>query len=178
MGGRIPLVLDGGPCAVGVESTVVAPRAGTLYLLRAGPVSEAELSGFAPVITPAAGSAIQAPGQLKSHYAPRTPLRLLLAVSEADSFDPSVQNPVNPQNPVEKSGIRVGLLAWSRASIPPQFAAMETLTPHGDPREAATRLFAAMRRLDALQLDLIVAEPPPIAGLGAAIMDRLRKAAA
>jgi L-threonylcarbamoyladenylate synthase len=55
---------------------------------------------------------------------------------------------------------------------------MEVLTPRNDPLEAAARLFAAMRRLDALNLDLIVAEPPPPSGLGAAIIDRLRKAAA
>jgi L-threonylcarbamoyladenylate synthase len=55
---------------------------------------------------------------------------------------------------------------------------MEVLTPRGDPHEAASRLFAAMRRLDALGLDLIVAEPPPPSGLAAAILDRLQKAAA
>jgi len=55
---------------------------------------------------------------------------------------------------------------------------MEVLTPRDDPREAAARLFAAMRRLDSLGLELIVAEPPPPSGLGVAIMDRLRKAAA
>jgi L-threonylcarbamoyladenylate synthase len=55
---------------------------------------------------------------------------------------------------------------------------MEVLTPGNDPREAATRLFAAMRRLDARGLDLIVAEPPPAYGLGMAILDRLRKSAA
>jgi L-threonylcarbamoyladenylate synthase len=55
---------------------------------------------------------------------------------------------------------------------------MEVLTPRNDPREAAARLFASMRRLDALGLDLIVAEPPPPSGLGAAILDRLGKAAA
>jgi L-threonylcarbamoyladenylate synthase len=54
---------------------------------------------------------------------------------------------------------------------------MEVLTPRDDPREAAARLFASMRRLDSLDLDLIVAEPPPATGLGAAITDRLRKAA-
>jgi L-threonylcarbamoyladenylate synthase len=55
---------------------------------------------------------------------------------------------------------------------------MEVLTPRNDSREAAARLFAAMRRLDSLGLDIILAEPPPPSGLGAAILDRLRKAAA
>lgn len=159
--GRIPLILDGGPCALGVESTVVAPGDGALRLLRSGPVTAEELALHAPVL--AAGPAIQAPGQLESHYAPRTPLCLLARLDESDTW----------QGPG-----RAGLLAWSRASRPVQFAAMEVLTPRNDPREAATRLFAAMRRLDSLRLDLIVAEPPPPSGLGAAILDRLRKAAA
>ena len=161
LGGRIPLILDGGPCAVGLESTVVAPANGALLLLRAGPVTAEELATFAQVLPPAA--AIASPGQLPSHYAPHTPLRLLAASEEADTL---------------KLAGPTGLLAWTRPYRPAQFAAMEVLTLRNDPREAATRLFAAMRRLDSLGLDLIVAEPPPPAGLGAAILDRLRKASA
>jgi L-threonylcarbamoyladenylate synthase len=161
LGGRIPLILDGGPCAVGLESTVVAPCDGSLRLLRAGPITAEDLAGFAPILPP--GAAIASPGQMPSHYAPRTSLRLLADAAEADAW---------------KGPGRSGLLAWSRTDRPPQFAAMEVLSPRNDPREAATRLFAAMRRLDALGLDLILAEPPPPAGLGAAILDRLRKASA
>lgn len=161
--GRIPLILDGGPCALGVESTIVAPRDGALCLLRAGPVTAGELAAHAPILAPPSGSTIQAPGQLRSHYAPRTPFRLLSSAAESDTY--------------EGPG-RAGLLAWSRSVRPAQFAAMEVLTPRDDPREAAARLFAAMRRLDSLGLELIVAEPPPPSGLGVAIMDRLRKAAA
>ena len=160
--GRIPLILDGGPCALGVESTVLAPREKTLQLLRAGPITAEDLSLHAPVIFPAASS-MESPGQLPSHYAPRTLLQLLAHPAEADAW--------------HGSG-RAALLAWSRTARPPQFETMETLTPGGDPREAAAGLFAAMRRLDALGLDLIVAEPPPPSGLGVAILDRLRKAAA
>lgn len=159
LGGRIPLILDGGPCAVGLESTVVAPSDGALRILRAGPITAEELASFAQVLPP--GAAVASPGQMPSHYAPRTPLRLL---TEGESWPASAD--------------RAGLLAWNRVARPPQFDAMEVLTPRDDPREAATRLFAAMRRLDALGLDLIVAEPPPTAGLGAAILDRLRKASA
>ncbi len=165
LGGRIPLILDGGPCAIGLESTVVAPHEGGLRLLRAGPVTPEELAGIAPVH--AAGAAIEAPGQLASHYAPGTRLRLLANPGEADSWS-------GPE--------KAGLLAWSRGACPGQFSAMEVLTPGNDPREAATRLFAALRRLDAQGLDLILAEPPPCygpgVGLEAAILDRLRKAAA
>ena len=137
LGGRIPLILDGGPCALGVESTVVAPRDGALHLLRAGPITVEELAAHAPVLSPSPGSSIQAPGQLDSHYAPRTPLRLLSRIAESDTWH-------GPG--------RAGLLAWSRPVRPPRFAAMEVLTPRDDPREAAARLFAAMRRLDALCL--------------------------
>ena len=161
LGGRIPLILDGGPCAIGVESTVVAPHEGRMRLLRAGPVTAEELSEIAPV--QAAGPGIEAPGQLASHYAPGTRMRLLANASDADVWQ-------GPES--------AGLLAWSRATCPPQFSAMEVLTPANDPREAAARLFAAMRRLDGSNLDLILAEPAPAHGLGVAIMDRLRKAAA
>ena len=163
LGGRIPLILDGGPCTHGVESTVIAPRDGKLHLLRAGPITAEELAALAPVVGAAPG-AIEAPGQLESHYAPGTPLRLLTAAAESEAWS-------GPGS--------TGLLAWSRSAPPPQFAAMEVLTPRNDPREAAAILFAAMRRLDSLGLDLIVAEPPPgETGLCAAIADRLRKAAA
>jgi L-threonylcarbamoyladenylate synthase len=99
---------------------------------------------------------------MASHYAPGTPLRLLNETEESDTW--------------EGPG-RAGLLAWSRMERPGRFEAMEVLTPRGDLREAAGRLFAAMRRLDGLGLDVIVAEPPPAVGLGVAIGDRLRKAA-
>ena len=160
LGGRIPLILDGGPCTVGLESTVVALSDGALHILRAGPVTAAELADFAPLLPPEPG--INSPGQLPSHYAPRTPLRLLSHATDADTW----------QGPGQ-----TGLLSWSRGVRPAHFAAMEVLTAHNNPREAATRLFAAMRRLDSLGLDLILAEPPPPSGLGAAILDRLRKAA-
>jgi L-threonylcarbamoyladenylate synthase len=161
--GRIPLILDGGPCSVGIESTVVSVIDGTLHLLRAGPIPASALAAHAPVFSTVAGAPIQAPGQLQSHYAPLTPLHLLSHVAEADSW------PAPP---------RTALLAWSRSVMPAQFAAMEVLTPRNEPMEAAARLFASMRALDSLHLDLIVAEPPPPSGLGTAILDRLQKASA
>jgi len=173
LGGRIPLIVDGGPCGLGIESTVVAVDSGSLHLLRAGPIIPDDLSPFAPLRSPFSScgprvaaenpSSPAAPGQLPSHYAPATPLHLLDSQSEADTFHPSAH---------------AALLAWCRSTRPSQFEAMEVLTPSNDPREAAVQLFAAMRRLDSLNLDLIVAEPPPSSGLGLAILDRLRKAAA
>ena len=154
LAGRIPLVVDGGPTEHGVESTIIAVTANGLRLLRAGPVTIEELETFAPVEIAAAGEKPDAPGQLKSHYAPRTPLRI--GVADAP---PSA-----------------GLLAFRAASH--GFSHVEILSPSGDLREAAATLFAKLRRLDELGLDLIVAEPVPETGLGVAIMDRLRKAAA
>lgn len=154
---RIPLIVDGGPTAHGVESTIVAIAGGRMEILRNGPVTREELAKFGEVTAPGVVSKPVAPGQLKSHYAPRTPLRL-------------TESP----NPIP--GKRCGLLAWKTPL--PGFDAVELLAPTcGDLREAASRLFAAMRRLDEASLDLIQAEPVPETGLGAAIMDRLRKAA-
>jgi len=152
LGGRIPLVLDGGPCAHGVESTIVLVRGGELHILRNGPVTAGELARFGTVRGRVAD--ISAPGGLASHYAPRTPLVIGVPVPSAAA----------------------GLLAWR--STGEGFAHVEHLSKTQDLREAAANLYGAMRRLDAAGLDLIIAEPVPETGLGAAIMERLRKAAA
>ena len=154
--GRIPLVVDGGPTTHGVESTIIAVAWGRIEILRNGPITREELATFGEVTEPGAVSKPVAPGQLKSHYAPRTPLRITTT-------------------PEPIPGQRCGLLAWKDAR--PGFASVEVLSPCGDPREAAAHLFAALRRLDEACLDVILAEPAPETGIGAAIMDRLRKAA-
>jgi L-threonylcarbamoyladenylate synthase len=164
LGGRIALVIDAGPTEHGIESTIVAVRGGEIEILRRGPVTEEQLSGIAKVATVAPTSKISVPGQLPSHYAPKTPLRL---INDAKSFSP------------EKSQ-RVGLLAWKpsgvlRANVD-RFVAVQDLSQRQDVREAAANLFGSLRKLDALGLDLIVAERVPTAGLGAAIMDRLERA--
>jgi len=156
LAGRIPLVVDGGAAPHGVESTIIAVAGGRIEILRTGPVSREELAEFAEVTAPGVVTKPVAPGQLKSHYAPRTPLRIV-------------------PSPHPVPGQRCGLLAWEKAR--PGFDAVEVLSPSGDLREAAARLFAAMRRLDEAGLDLIIAEPVPETGLGAAMMDRLNKAA-
>jgi len=156
LAGRIPLVVDGGPTAHGVESTIVAVAGGRMEILRSGPVTREELAPFGEVTAPGVVSRPVAPGQLKSHYAPRTPLHLA-------------------SRPQPVPGKCCGLLAWQNAV--PGFETVEVLSAAGDLREAATRLFAALRRLDEAGLDLILAEPVPETGLGVAIMDRLRKAA-
>jgi L-threonylcarbamoyladenylate synthase len=152
--GRIPFILDGGPCAHGIESTIVHVSEDGLRILREGPITRDDLRAFAPLLEDRI--AVSAPGGLKSHYAPRTPLVL-------------------EKNPTPHSE-KTGLLAFS--SPREGFAKTEILSAKSDLREAAANLYGAMRRLDEAGLELIVAEELPETGIGAAIMERLRKAAA
>ena len=159
--GRIPLIVDAGPTEHGIESTIVAIRDSKIAILRRGPITHEQLSEFADIVSVTVTQRISAPGQLPSHYAPTTPLRL---IDNAEAF------------PQQKNR-RVGLLAWSGASPSPQaFATVRNLSDRGDLREAAANLFRYLRELDALGLDLIVAERVPSRELGAAIMDRLERA--
>ena len=172
--GRIPMIIDGGPTEHGVESTIVAVHDGKIAILRRGPITHEQLSEFAEVVSVTGTRRISAPGQLPSHYAPTTPLRLIDA---AEDFSPQENE-------------RVGLLAWHtrkgdlqlaerRTGDRPfsEFAAVRSLSERQELREAAANLFRHLRELDALGLDLIVAERVPFQGLGAAIMDRLERAA-
>ena len=169
--GRIPLVLNGGPTPHGLESTIVRPlEDGRLEVLRPGPITNemlSEVAALAPIQSSGKKETPQAPGQLPSHYAPRTPMVLhhgRVALREAATAG------------------NAGLLAWRRDNIPEDierlYAAAEFLSTAGDTREAAANLFAALRRLDALNLSLIVAEDAPNEGLGVAINDRLTRASA
>jgi L-threonylcarbamoyladenylate synthase len=163
--GRIPLIIDAGPTEHGIESTIVTVREDSIGVLRRGPITAEQLSGFARIDIVAAAKKVSAPGQFPSHYAPKTPLRL---IDNAETFPP------------EKNR-RVGLLAWDprrtgdRRSL--KFAAIRRLSEKQDLGEAAANLFRYLRELDALSLDLIVAERVPSPGLGAAILDRLERAA-
>jgi L-threonylcarbamoyladenylate synthase len=173
---RIPLIIDAGPTEHGIESTIISVRGNSIDILRRGPVTAEQLSQFAKVnIVASPTGKISAPGQLPSHYAPRTRLRV---VENAESFSP-------PKNQ------RVGLLAWYPVSSTEdlqraqqrtgdgrslKFVAVRNLSAHQDLREAAANFFRYLRELDVLGLDLIVAERVPFQGLGAAILDRLERA--
>jgi L-threonylcarbamoyladenylate synthase len=160
LGPAVDLVLDGGPCRVGVESTILSLAGEPPVILRPGGVPREALEKALGLPLEVAGRVARpsAPGQLEKHYATRTPLRIL------------------PGPAGRAPGGRVGLLAW-RAAGPEGYAAAEVLAPDGSSETAAANLFAALRRLDAAGLDLILAEPCDEAGLGHAIMDRLRRAA-
>ncbi len=161
LGDKIDLILDGGPCSVGVESTVISFTGEAPVLLRPGGLSLEDIEAvIGPVSVGGHSSAApQAPGQLESHYAPRTPLALAERIPELDKNK------------------KTGLLSLGPPSDFSPFQAVEILSSSGDLREAASNLFAAMRRLDELGLDQIVALRVPQQGLGRAINDRLTRAA-
>jgi L-threonylcarbamoyladenylate synthase len=164
LGGRIPLILDGGATEHGLESTIVKVKGARLSILRAGPVTREELAVFGPVECAGATSRPDAPGQLASHYAPRTRLILIEHGSLRAHLTTRAERP--------------GFLAWQQRPEGLDQEPCEVLSVAGDLRAAAATLFAKLRALDEAGLDLIVAESVPEHGLGIAIMDRLRKAAA
>ncbi|MEO6053781.1 MAG: L-threonylcarbamoyladenylate synthase [Chthoniobacterales bacterium] len=155
--GRIPLIVDGGPCTHGIESTIVAIHEDTMSILRHGPITEEQLSEFGR-ITRNKGR-IVAPGSMKSHYAPTKPLSLLDDEIEATS-------------PL----LRCGLISWKKNGY--QYKKTIKLSEQLDLHEAAANLYAAMREMDESDVEMIIVEPVPETGIGKAIMDRLRKAAA
>ena len=162
LGGKIHLIVNGGPALHGVESTVVTLREENIWILRSGPVTAEQLRPFAESVAVANRSAVpNAPGQLKSHYAPKTPMKFLRPDAR----------------PVGDPKKKLGLLAWCSDDDAKGFRMVEILSRNGDMKAAAASLFAKLRLLDAAGLDLIVAESVPEEGLGIAINDRLRKAA-
>ena len=165
LGNKVDLILDGGPCLVGVESTIVSLAGPQPELLRPGSITIEQLSSIIGSIRRSSSVNHKpiAPGQLSRHYATRTPLTILASAGA---------------RPILKDGARAGLLIHShQKDADNRFAAVEVLSPTGDLREAARHLFAALRRLDSLGLDRIYAEPCQEEGLGIAIMDRLRRCA-
>jgi L-threonylcarbamoyladenylate synthase len=162
LGGRVPLILDGGPCAVGLESTVLDLSGPEAAILRPGAVTAQDLTPLIGPVTEGAeavidgeSGALKGPGMLESHYAPGHPVRLEAMSAAADE----------------------ALLAFG-SEVPAGAAATLNLSPTGDLREAAAHLFAYLHRLDALPVRTIAVMPIPAEGLGAAINDRLRRAAA
>ena len=157
LGDAVALIVDGGACPVGVESTVLDLTTETPTLLRPGGETLEALTELLGPVDLASGSpeAPRSPGQLTSHYAPVLPLR----VNAIDA------------HPGE------ALLAFG-ANPPSGFASMLNLSPRGDLVEAAANLFAMLRRLDRPEFSAITVMPIPERGLGRAINDRLRRAAA
>jgi len=153
LGGNIGAILDGGECETGIESTIVALRNGGAWqVLRPGPITEAQIAeiiGLSPDSQPEDGG-IEVPGQLASHYAPGKPLRLNAMNAAPDEFH-----------------IGFGDIAGAH-----------NLSPAGDLAQAAARLYAALHEAAASPLPRIAVAPIPDSGIGSAINDRLRRAAA
>jgi len=164
LGGQIPYILDGGPCRVGVESTIVGFEDGQAIVYRKGGVPVEALTALVgPVqVREHSTSNPNAPGMLKSHYAPGAKV----VIGNIEELLPDYE------------GQRVGVIRFSKTTEKLPAEHQLILSPQGDFAEAARRLFAGMRQLDALQLDVILAELLPEEGLGRAVNDRLRRAAA
>ena len=162
LGDRVDLILDGGACAVGLESTIISFLEKRPRLLRPGglPLEEIEQIVGAVEVHSTEEERPFSPGRLPSHYAPRTPILIAGARNDRPAYQDQ----------------SVGLLAFREVRDPSLFHSVEVLSAKGDLREAAANLFAAIRRLDALNLNWILAEPVPEQGLGRAIMDRLSRA--
>jgi L-threonylcarbamoyladenylate synthase len=156
LGDAVDLILDGGPCRFGLESTVIGLTGKLPVLLRPGAVTREAIERVIGAISVAEGddAAPQSPGRLASHYAPELPLRL-----DATAVEPNE-----------------ALLAFGPAL--PSGALVRNLSPAGDLLEAAANLFQMLRELDRPGLAGIAAMPVPQHGLGAAINDRLQRAAA
>jgi L-threonylcarbamoyladenylate synthase len=147
--GRVDLILDGGATPLGLESTVIGFQDEPAVLLRPGAIARAEIEAVTGPLA-AAGDAIRSPGQMESHYAPRARLRLNAAGAETGE----------------------ALLGFGAVAD-----AWLNLSPRGDLKEAAANLFSMLRDMDE-QVEAIAVSPIPMTGLGEAINDRLRRAAA
>lgn len=176
MDGRIPLIVDGGACARGLESTIVKVHPGepkaTIEILRPGPITEIELKKFGKVVfaernADVEESAPEAPGMLASHYAPERPLHWL-ETPEEFSPEEGKRYALLSYRGQEKDGF-LGLHDWAEVAV---------LSPgSGRVAEAGIRFFHVLRQLDQMEgIDEIVSEPFPDRGVGKAIRDKLRKA--
>lgn len=160
LGDRIPYILDGGPCAVGVESTILGWEQDRWVLFRLGGIPVERIESVIGRVEPALQHVLPAaPGMLESHYAPRK----RVVVGEMDALLRRF------------AGQRVGIISF-RQELPGHRC--EVLSERGDLAEAARHLFAVLRELDQSDCEVILAERFPDEGLGRAINDRLRRAAA
>ncbi|QQN75429.1 L-threonylcarbamoyladenylate synthase [Croceicoccus sp. YJ47] len=149
LGENVPMIVDGGPTRAGLESTIVAIRDRGWSMLRPGPVTGAAIAGLLGPATGERSTGIEAPGQLSSHYAPGKPVRLNASHAEAGEF----------------------LIGFG--AVRGDF----DLSPGGDLVEAGSRLYDALHRASHAAEERIAVAPIPDEGIGAAINDRLRRAA-
>lgn len=160
LGDKIPYILDGGECEVGIESTILGFERDEVIVYRLGGLDINEIESLigAVVLMPHSSSNPKAPGMLKSHYAPRKPLHL-----------------DHREGLISGSG-NTGYLLFSNYLEGAGREFQRILSPSGDLKEAAHNLFAYLRELDAMPVAQIKAELVPMQGLGLAINDRLQRA--
>ncbi|MGZ4794621.1 MAG: L-threonylcarbamoyladenylate synthase [Acidimicrobiia bacterium] len=167
LGNDVDLVLDGGPCAVGVESTIVDCTTDEVRVLRLGGVT---LEMLAAVLgaPPAVGGTTPAPGTLPAHYAPDAHVMVV----DARDVAARAQSVIELGHTVGVIGLADAVAATHASDRIVNLATLESS------EEYARRLYSALREADELGVDVVLAVPPPPAGLGAAVADRLRRAAA
>ncbi len=167
LGSQVRCILDGGPCSIGLESTVLSLLEPSPRILRPGAVTRKELEAIlgtevlGMTSAPGQNSVKLSPGLLAKHYAPRTPVRLLTALSSSTPMP-----------------ARVGAVLFKPRPLSFDPTETRVLSNEGDLEAVASHLFAALRDLDSLSLDLIVVDTCEPVGLGEAIMDRLLRASA
>lgn len=162
LGGKVDLILDGGACAVGIESTIIQFKGDDIILLRPGgiPIEEIESITGKLIHHEKNTLKVESPGQLKYHYSPRTKIKIM-------------DNPSAYRN----QDAKVGYLFFSEKPQDLYTEHYEILSEKGDLAEASHNLFSSLHKLDDLGLDLILAQKVPSRGLGRGIMNRLNKAA-
>ncbi len=161
--GRLSMILDGGDCKSGIESTIIGFENDKPVLYRLGSIAIEDITKVTgPIeIKNKKETAPNAPGMLSRHYAPETSTFL---VDDVEEFIAG------------RTDKNIGVLLFDKKINAPNIAAQEILSKKGDLKEAASRLYASLHKLDKLNLDLIVAERFPDSGLGKSINDRLERA--
>jgi L-threonylcarbamoyladenylate synthase len=166
LGGRVDLILDGGPAANGIESTVESLAGERPELLRPGPITPAELEGVLGRIARRTGiderGPLPSPGMLPRHYAPRTPVELF----------PNVARLIERANELAAAGKSAGVVLLTDSGMPAKISRMPANAP-----EYAARLYGVLHDLDARRLDHILIELPPETNEWLAVRDRLARAA-
>ena len=170
LGQRVDLIVDGGPCPVGIESTVLSLAGAVPTILRPGSISAdalREVVGDVEIAAagPSGSAARPSPGMLDRHYAPAAEVRLFSAAGRAAAFAKAVWAATDDR--------RVGVIAFAPASA----SGAEVVVMPNDPREYAARLYAALHALDAAGCEVIWIEEVPDTPEWAGIRDRLRRAA-
>lgn len=160
LGTEVEMILDGGECSVGLESTIIKTEGKKILILRQGGIEIDLLREFSDDIKIiSAGSSVESPGQMEYHYSPATMVKIVDKITVDDYSNPGF-----------------GFLFFKTPICDYPNERSEVLSNAGDIKEAAANFFSALHTLDEKGLDLILAEKVPDSGLGSAIMDRLVKA--